>query len=396
MLEKDFTKLLNHCTDSIVIFDKTGAIQHTNKHFDALPETIRSLFKQHQTSHPQLAQYQWQSLELEAGEAFIIGRSSSVSPSDQLLRQMLGNINNASCDVFAATVKAVHDVLGWRWVSVTRLVEGRAEVLAHWDTDHISDNFVFELAGTPCEVMAQNQHFTLFTDVQMAFPDNTALASMGAKCYAGIIYRNAQQQAAGHIMAIHDQREVDYRRTEDVLTLDSLALSANIELANLSDQLESALSASRTDPLTGLANRTVFDELCQSAVSEYRRSGQNCSLAILDLDGFKAFNDQHGHVEGDRLLRLMATELTKLGRHCDQAVRLGGDEFALVFQQASDSAIARIRQQIHDTMKRLSMLFAEPLGASLGTASLVEANGDVNDWYALADQRMYQEKASKS
>ena len=84
------------------------------------------------------------------------------------------------------------------------------------------------------------------------------------------------------------------------------------------------------DHLTGLANRTLFDEHLQHAVAAARRSGESVALLFMDLDRFKLVNDSLGHAAGDLLLQMFAERLSALTRESDLLARQGGDEFMLM------------------------------------------------------------------
>ena len=88
-----------------------------------------------------------------------------------------------------------------------------------------------------------------------------------------------------------------------------------------------------TDPLTGLYNRRLFDEYCDKELNRARRYGQNLALVILDLHKLKQVNDRHGHMMGDKVLRMAASTLRRTLRASDFAFRIGGDEFALLLPQ---------------------------------------------------------------
>jgi diguanylate cyclase (GGDEF)-like protein len=90
------------------------------------------------------------------------------------------------------------------------------------------------------------------------------------------------------------------------------------------------------DPLTGMPNRRAFDEALDGLAS----SGLHAVL-MLDLNGFKAINDTHGHATGDALLRVIADRITGAVREGDTAARLGGDEFAVIAPGLADAEIAK-------------------------------------------------------
>jgi diguanylate cyclase (GGDEF)-like protein len=105
------------------------------------------------------------------------------------------------------------------------------------------------------------------------------------------------------------------------------------------------------DPLTGLPNRSLLDDRLRVAVSVAARSGSPVAVLALDLDGFKAVNDHHGHAVGDQLLQQVTARIQAAVRPADTVARLGGDEFVIVVHPPEDPAAAmvvaeRVRDQI--------------------------------------------------
>lgn len=90
----------------------------------------------------------------------------------------------------------------------------------------------------------------------------------------------------------------------------------------------------RVDELTGVFNRRGFEEKLEEAMARARRSGASFALLYIDLDGFKAINDRHGHETGDRLLRSVAHRLRGALRLTDTVARIGGDEFTVILEGA--------------------------------------------------------------
>ena len=99
----------------------------------------------------------------------------------------------------------------------------------------------------------------------------------------------------------------------------------------------SSPSRPRTDGLTGLLNRTSLEERAELELARGRRHGTPVSLIVVDMDGFKAFNDTRGHPAGDELLRAVADGLQRETRQVDALSRPGGDEFAVLLPGASAS-----------------------------------------------------------
>ncbi|MDV2077180.1 GGDEF domain-containing protein [Marinobacter xestospongiae] len=173
----------------------------------------------------------------------------------------------------------------------------------------------------------------------------------------------------------------------------------------LEDNRRELFLLSRTDHLTGLANRRYFDEAKGIEERRARRSGLPISLIMIDVDYFKAYNDRYGHAHGDECLVQLATIMKD---HCrragDLAVRLGGEEFAMLLP-GQDAASARdlaerLRQSLLDA--RLPHE-GSPLGqvsVSIGCATWqpgvsLPVGGELFDrLLSLADKRLYQAKHS--
>jgi diguanylate cyclase len=105
---------------------------------------------------------------------------------------------------------------------------------------------------------------------------------------------------------------------------------AEAALANQAKQLKAYLSQAHTDPLTGLPNRRAFDEELARRNAEFCRKGSPLSIVLVDIDRFKAFNDDFGHMAGDEVLKAVADRLRDSHRDIDMVARLGGEEFAVV------------------------------------------------------------------
>ncbi|TSE25877.1 putative diguanylate cyclase YegE [Tepidimonas sediminis] len=150
------------------------------------------------------------------------------------------------------------------------------------------------------------------------------------------------------------------------------------------------------DALTGLGNRLLLRDRLQQAIARAQRHGGTLALAYLDLDGFKAINDTHGHAVGDQLLRVMAERMRSLVRSVDTVARLGGDEFVVLIADLQDP------RQAEPLLRRLLAALAEPVEyggqrlqvtASIGVAFLPTSGAhDPDQLLRQADQAMYQAK----
>jgi diguanylate cyclase len=102
------------------------------------------------------------------------------------------------------------------------------------------------------------------------------------------------------------------------------------EISNLHQSLEAIRAESLTDPLTGLGNRKHFDQSIEAAVQTALANGEPLSLMMFDIDHFKSFNDNYGHLTGDQVLRLVGMSLKQTIKGQDITARYGGEEFAVV------------------------------------------------------------------
>ena len=166
-----------------------------------------------------------------------------------------------------------------------------------------------------------------------------------------------------------------------------------IVLARLREAHQRERELARTDPLTGVANYRWFGEEAQREMYSSRRYGGPLSLAYIDLDGFKAVNDLHGHGAGDSVLRVVADALRESLRPTDLVARLGGDEFAVLLPHTDCGSAELALDRV------LIRLAGDPaamgVGFSIGVIELHNAVGSIDDLLSAADERMYAAKAAK-
>jgi diguanylate cyclase (GGDEF)-like protein/PAS domain S-box-containing protein len=152
------------------------------------------------------------------------------------------------------------------------------------------------------------------------------------------------------------------------------------------------------DPLTGLANRRLFDELLEAGLAHAQRDDLTLAVAYIDLDGFKQVNDAYGHDAGDIVLCETARRLLSIVRTADVVARLGGDEFVIVYepnQSGSEGLIARINQVLAPLIN-VSATIAVFCQASVGYADTRTAGLDAVALLAAADAAMYDVKRARA
>ncbi len=170
------------------------------------------------------------------------------------------------------------------------------------------------------------------------------------------------------------------------------------ELAQVVKQLRTVAA---TDPLTGLANRRAFDQSLNRRFANAQRKGENLACVMIDLDGFKQFNDSMGHPKGDELLVRCAKVLASACRAGDLAGRLGGDEFILLLPDASWETAAGVARRVQQAFAMQARQILPGIGSgpapvtmSLGLACLTQsAAATPADLLSLADQALYRAKA---
>jgi diguanylate cyclase (GGDEF)-like protein len=149
------------------------------------------------------------------------------------------------------------------------------------------------------------------------------------------------------------------------------------------------------DPLTGLPNRVLLADRMDQALALAQRHGYVTALCYLDLDGFKAINDEHGHDAGDEVLKEVARRLQAVIRDNDTAARLGGDEFVLLLTHVgSPQEVERLLQRVLDAVASPVATDVALVGvtASIGVAMAPAQGLDGPGLLRRADTAMYAAK----
>lgn len=149
------------------------------------------------------------------------------------------------------------------------------------------------------------------------------------------------------------------------------------------------------DPLTMLGNRSVFDQSLELAIA---RTGRNLTshvaLLVIDLDGFKAINDQYGHAAGDHLLKTLGARFAECQRKSDLVCRIGGDEFAWVVESGLAVRPEPLAERIIELVREPVEFDGHALqvGCSIGASLCPEQAKDAHSLFQQADAAMYQVK----
>jgi len=151
-----------------------------------------------------------------------------------------------------------------------------------------------------------------------------------------------------------------------------------------------------TDELTGLSNHRRFRQILSKEVERAKRFDRPLSVVMLDLDDFKAINDTHGHLQGDRVLREVGQILRAESREVDEPARYGGEEFAIALPETRiDGAMEvgeRIRRRLEAARIPIDAHGEIAIRASVGVAGSPEQPPDVVSLIKAADQALYRAK----
>jgi diguanylate cyclase (GGDEF)-like protein len=196
------------------------------------------------------------------------------------------------------------------------------------------------------------------------------------------------------ILNVTDKIDGGFYDEFDLELLNTIApqLAVALDRASLQHKAGEYKQLSITDPLTDLVNRRYLETRLAEEIKRSQRHGNPMSFMMIDVDEFKAYNDNFGHTEGDKALQLVAQCLRETLRGADVAARYGGEEFSILLPQTvleEAKVIAeRIRQRIENTTFR-----HRQVTVSIGVAACSARLCDANKLISAADKAMYQAKA---
>jgi diguanylate cyclase (GGDEF)-like protein len=218
-----------------------------------------------------------------------------------------------------------------------------------------------------------------------------------------VVWKIAErQQSEERLRQVTEQLETRVeRRTREFELAHAELEAANMEIAAANAELQKLLREQERlqselayralhDPLTGLANRTMFEERIDQA---FRVSERGVAVLWIDLDHFKEVNDIFGHEVGDEMLLAVADLLRDVLRDTDDIARMGGDEFAVVLPNVSEDEAHTVGERVLAALTNRDG-FRLQIGASVGVSWQRNAIGDSRVLIRRADNAMYRAKAA--
>ncbi len=254
--------------------------------------------------------------------------------------------------------------------------------------------------------------------VDERFADNPLTTEAGVRFYAGVPLMTSSGHALGTLCVIHDEPHQLTPEQQEALFALSRQVIAQLEFRRniaaleaaaaerdryqeqleesqrlLEQQIAIVAEQSVTDLLTGLANRRALVDQLHAEVERSRRHGTTFSVAMIDVDRFKRYNDTLGHAAGDIALRTISDILRSETRTSDFVGRWGGEEFIAILTDTDADGAARLGERYRSAVEEWQWDQA-PLTVSIGLASTTDVDVNVDRLVAAADAAMYAAKSN--
>lgn len=286
-------------------------------------------------------------------------------------------------------------VNGFAWAQIAYLISSRSAEPRHAELrnlmiDSASGGFwivVMDFNVLPSVLLAVTLSMDKLSVGGPRFLARTTLAMLGGgACAALLVGLEFRPHTSMTVLVACLPHLVVYPLVVGMATyrLSRRVRAQNLRLAELS----------RTDGLTGVANRSHWEETADQEFQRYSRGGKVSSILLLDIDHFKRINDTHGHHAGDEVIRRVAAILRESVRGQDTVGRYGGEEFGVVLPDTDDAAALAVAERMR---ARIEAATLEPRAgvratASIGLAALRGAEHGHSEWIQRADRALYRAK----
>ena len=291
--------------------------------------------------------------------------------------------------IFESFVSELRNMLDFDWATISLVDDDELHILAlasNIDSPWKSDGRI-PLAGTATEHICREKKTVYEPDLvgHQMFVTGKHHVEQGVR---SIVYLPLQikDECIGSFIVASRQRDAFSAKQIRLLEQVALQIATPIENSQLYAKAE---QRARVDELTGLFNRRHFEERMKEELSRHGRHGTAFSVFILDLDGFKTYNDIYGHPSGDVLLAQVAKMIKGSIRNADQAFRYGGDEFIVILPDTNvnDAHVVaeRVRKTLADEMKKKEVAVT----CSIGLAGYPSDGVISGELVTVADTALY-------
>ncbi len=242
---------------------------------------------------------------------------------------------------------------------------GEADLALLYDTHIDNQRAMGEARRTSADVIAEVDQLVEMLDL-----------ALGSTLRYGESLETISQGLAGPAVNRERVREVVAAlvvATRDIgatnRTLEARMRESRTEIAGLRETLQAARVETLTDALTGLANRKHFDEMLVKTLDEAALTRTKACLVVLDIDQFKRFNDEYGHLTGDAVLRLVAAVMREQVKGRATLARFGGEEFGVILPDTGREVGRRIAESIRTSVMGRELV-KRSTGESLGKVTV--------------------------
>jgi diguanylate cyclase (GGDEF)-like protein/putative nucleotidyltransferase with HDIG domain len=328
-------------------------------------------------------EYLSEQLKEREEELSVINNSSAILSSSLDIQKIFGS--------FIEELKKVVDV---NWASIVLTEENNLHCVAlstkEGSAYQVGDRVPLEGTGTGWVVTQKKSFIEPDISREMYFTTGKQFYQIGLRTMAYLPLIAKGKAIGSFIVASKLPNAYSQRH---IKLLEQLASQIAMPLEN-SQLYAKAEKKARIDELTKLYNRRSLDEMIDNEIGRHSRYGGVFTLAILDLDSFKSFNDSYGHLSGDRLLREVGQVIKSAIRNVDYAFRYGGDEFAILLPQTNIEDALQVVERVREKIARGVDSGDIHVTSSIGLASWPDDGISHTDIIAAADVTLYRAKRS--
>lgn len=295
---------------------------------------------------------------------------------------------------FEALTRGISETLKVDYAFVARMNDESQQAvttLSVFALGRPAENFSFNLRNTPCSEVTRSTTRVIAQDVQQMFPQDLHLREKGISGFACTLLYGSDDRCIGVLVVMTQSplRQVDL--VTRVIELFADRAAAELQRAAVEERL---VHQAYSDSLTGLANRPLAMDRLDHAIRAAHRADRRLYVLFIDLDGFKDVNDSMGHVQGDEMLREVASRFSSTIREGETLARLGGDEFLVILEETEVAAGERAAKRLlHSLLKPISLDGREfTITASIGVTQFPEDGDTPESLMRNSDAAMYQAK----